>query len=54
MSVNVSSGQVPSAVERDEQEVNGGQRVGKRRRITRVLKGLAASLRGFGAGGAMA
>ncbi|KAI4178262.1 MAG: hypothetical protein L6R41_008462, partial [Letrouitia leprolyta] len=38
---------LPSHVERDEQEVTGPERrPGKRRRLTRVLKGLAASFRG--------
>lgn len=46
---------LPSHVERDEQEITGPERrPGKRRRLTRVLKGLAASFRGLGAGGSMA
>lgn len=46
---------LPSHVERDEEEVTGTERrPGKRRRLTRVLKGLAASFRGLGAGGSMA
>ncbi|KAL8938874.1 MAG: hypothetical protein Q9216_003657 [Gyalolechia sp. 2 TL-2023] len=46
---------LPSHVERDEAEITGPERrPGKRRRLTRVLKGLAASFRGLGAGGSMA
>lgn len=46
-----------SPIERDQQECPAGpgkRREGKRRRLGRVLKGLAASFRGLGAGGAMA
>ncbi|KAL9602841.1 MAG: hypothetical protein Q9219_001536 [cf. Caloplaca sp. 3 TL-2023] len=43
----------PTVAEADEQEGRGRERVGKRRRITRVLKGLAASLKGLGSGGSI-
>ncbi|KAI4188467.1 MAG: hypothetical protein LQ346_005300 [Caloplaca aetnensis] len=43
-----------SPIERDQQECPGKRREGKRRRLGRVLKGLAASFRGLGAGGMMA
>ncbi|KAL8931156.1 MAG: hypothetical protein Q9211_007189, partial [Gyalolechia sp. 1 TL-2023] len=46
---------LPRHIERDEEEITGPERrPGKRRRLTRVLRGLAASFRGLGAGGSVA
>ncbi|KAL8762098.1 MAG: hypothetical protein Q9184_001843 [Pyrenodesmia sp. 2 TL-2023] len=54
MSSEMAAAAPISPIERDQQECPDKRREGKRRRLGRVLRGLAASFRGLGAGGAMA